>query len=170
MIITIGGTIGSGKTTLARELAKKFKLKHISAGMIMRDMAEKTKMSVEEFSKYAESDSEIDLEIDRQQKEKVKGNCVVDGRLSGHFLNADLKIWLKAPIDIRIDRIAERDKKTKEDAKKDLIDRENSERKRYMEVYGINIDDMSIYDLVIDSNRFNVESIAEIVSTAVKNI
>ncbi|RLI90672.1 MAG: cytidylate kinase, partial [Candidatus Altiarchaeales archaeon] len=39
MIITIGGSICSGKTTLARELAKRFNLKHISAGSIMREMA-----------------------------------------------------------------------------------------------------------------------------------
>lgn len=170
MIITIGGSIGSGKSTLARELAKKFKLKHISAGMIMREMAEKMRMSIEEFSRYAESDAEIDLEIDRKQKDMAKENCVVDGRLSGHFLDADLRIWLKAPLEARVDRIAKRDKKTKKDAKEDIVGREDSERKRYMEVYGINIDDMLIYDLIIDSNRFNVTSIVDIVSTAVKNI
>ncbi|MBM3309730.1 MAG: cytidylate kinase, partial [Candidatus Altiarchaeales archaeon] len=39
MIITVGGSAASGKTTLARGLAKQLKFKHISAGGIMREMA-----------------------------------------------------------------------------------------------------------------------------------
>lgn len=170
MIITIGGSIGSGKTTLAKELAKRFDLKHISAGMIMRDMAEKMCMSIEEFSKYAEKDTEVDQEIDRRQRELAVGDCVVDGRLSGHFLDADLKIWLNAPLDVRIKRVKSRDKKTLEDAKAALLEREDSEKKRYAEIYGINIEDMSRYDIVINTARFDVKTIADILTPAIKNL
>lgn len=170
MIITIGGSIGAGKTTLAKELAKKFKLKHVSVGTIMRDMAKKMNMSLEEFSKYAESDPEIDMEIDRQQKKLATGDCIVDGRLSAFFLEPDLRILLTAPIKTRVKRIAKRDKKTREEAKKALIEREESERKRYMEIYGINIDDVCNYDLIINSERFDIKTITEIASTAIKNI
>jgi cytidylate kinase len=170
MIITIGGSIGSGKTTLAKELSKKYKLKHVSAGLVMRKMAEKMEMTIEEFSKYAESDPEIDMEIDRQQKKMAKGDCVVDGRLSAYFLEPDLRIWLTAPLRVRINRLAKRDKKIKEDAKNALIDRENSEKKRYLEIYGINLDDMTNYDLVINTETFDVKTIVDIVSVAIKNI
>lgn len=170
MIITIGGSIGSGKTTLAKELSNKFKLKHVSAGLVMRKMAEKMEMTIEEFSKYAESDPEIDMEIDRQQKKMAKGDCVVDGRLSAYFLDPDLRIWLTAPLKVRINRLAKRDKKIKEDAKTALMDRENSEKKRYMEIYGINLDDMTNYDLVINTETFDVKTIVDIVSVAIKNI
>ena len=170
MIITIGGSIGSGKTTLAKELAKKYKLKHISAGMVMRNMAEKMGMSIEEFSKYAEGDPDIDMEIDRQQKKMAKGDCVVDGRLSAYFLDPDLRVWLTAPLKVRIQRTAKRDKKIKEDAKTALINRENSEKRRYMEIYGINLDDMTNYDVVINTETFDVKTIVDIVSVAIKNI
>jgi CMP/dCMP kinase len=170
MIITIGGSIGSGKTTLAKELAKKYKLKHISAGLVMRNMAEKMGMTIEEFSKYAEGDPEIDMEIDRQQKKLAKGDCVVDGRLSAYFLEPDLRVWLTAPLKVRISRTAKRDKKIKEDAKAALINRENSEKKRYMEIYGINLDDMTNYDIVINTETFDVKTIVDLVSVAIKNI
>jgi len=39
MIIAIGGSIGSGKTTLAVGVSKAFGMQHVSAGQVMRDMA-----------------------------------------------------------------------------------------------------------------------------------
>jgi len=170
MIITIGGSVCSGKTTLAKKLAEKFKLKHISAGLIMREMAKKRGISLQEFSKYAESNPEIDLEIDKKQREFASGNCVVDGRLSAHFLDSDLKVWLDAPLDIRAERLSERDKKPGGDAKKSIIEREDSERKRYMEIYGINLEDMSIYDIIINTAKFDIKTMTELVSIAIKNI
>jgi len=170
MIITIGGSVCSGKTTLARELAKKFNLKHISAGSIMREMAKKRGMSLLEFSRYAESNPEVDLEIDRRQKELATGNCVVDGRLSAHFLDSDLKIWLDAPLNVRVERLSERDKKSEEDAKRSIIEREDSERKRYMEIYGINLRDISAYDLIINTAKFDIKTMTELVSIAIKDI
>jgi len=170
MIITIGGSVCSGKTTLARELAKKFNLKHISAGSIMREMAKKRGMSLLEFSRYAESNPEVDLEIDRRQKELATGNCVVDGRLSAHFLDSDLKIWLDAPLNVRVERLSERDKKSEEDAKRSIIEREDSERRRYMEIYGINLGDISTYDLIINTAKFDIKTMTELVSIAIKDI
>ena len=170
MIITIGGSICSGKTTLARELAKKFNLRHISAGSIMREMAKKRGISLLEFSRYAESNPEVDLEIDKKQKELASGNCVVDGRLSAYFLDSDLKIWLDAPLNVRAERLSERDKKSEEDAKRSIIEREDSERKRYMEIYGINLRDISAYDLIINTAKFDIKTMTELVSIAIKDI
>ncbi len=170
MIITIGGSICSGKTTLARKLAEKFNMKHISAGRIMREMAKENGMSLLEFSKYVESNPDVDLEIDKKQKELAKGNCVVDGRLSGHFLDSDLKIWLNAPPNVRAERLSERDKKSEGDAKKCIIEREDSERKMYMKLYGIDLKDMSVYDLIMNTAKFDIKNMTELVSIAIKNI
>jgi cytidylate kinase len=170
VIITIGGSICSGKTTLARELAKKFNLKHVSAGFIMREMAEEKGMSLIEFSKYAESNPEVDREIDRRQREMAAGDCVVDGRLSAHLIDSDLRIWLDAPLDVRIERLSGRDRKTREAARKNMMERENSEMKRYMKIYGIDLKDRSIYDLVINTAKFNIKTVMEIVSPSIESI
>ncbi len=170
MIITIGGSIGSGKTTLAREISKRFNLKYISAGRIMREMAREKRMSLLEFSEYAESHPEIDREIDQRQKNLAKGNCIVDGRLSAYFLHAELKVWLDAPLKVRVERVARRDNVSKKEAREGILEREKSEKKRYREIYDIDLDDMKIYDLIINNEKFSIENTADIVSAAIKGI
>ena len=51
MIITLSGTAGSGKTTVAMEVAKRLKLKHHSVGKIMREMAEERDISIVSISR-----------------------------------------------------------------------------------------------------------------------
>ncbi|MDD5112302.1 MAG: cytidylate kinase family protein [Candidatus Altiarchaeota archaeon] len=169
MIITVGGSAASGKTTLAKNLAKRLGFRHISAGGIMRDMAAEQGKDLIEFSKYAEKHHEIDLEIDRRQKILAKGNIVVDGRLSAHFLNAGLRIWLTAPLEVRARRIWRRDGfKTLKDAMAHITRREESERRRYRRIYSINHPDLGIYDLILCTERFGVEETTDIAAAAAK--
>lgn len=168
MIITIGGSVGSGKTTLAREISKRFNLEHISAGLVMREMAKKKGMSLLEFSKYAESNPRIDKEIDQKQKSLTKGNCVVEGRLSAYFIPADLKICLDAPFKVRMERVKKKDKVSEKEAKREILEREESEKRRYKEIYDIDLNDKKIYDLVINNEKFSIENTADIVSAVIK--
>ena len=170
MIVTIGGSVGSGKSTLAREISSRFDLKHISAGVIMREMAREKGMDLLEFSRFAEENPQIDREIDDRQKEMAKGNCVAEGRLSTHFLKADISVWLTAPLDVRATRVAYREKISPGEAKKRIIKREASERKRYKEFYNIELDDMSKYDLILNAGKFDIDATARIVSLAIEQI
>jgi len=171
-IITISGQIGSGKSTLAKEIAKKFNLRYISAGEIMRSMANEKGMSLMEFSRFAELNSSVDKEIDRRQTEIAKlGNCVVDGRISAHFLSPDLRIFLITPLKIRAKRIMERDKiSTIGKAIKEIREREESERKRYKKIYNIDFEDFDNYDIIINSANFTREKLVKIVSNIVETI
>jgi len=172
MIITISGQIGSGKSTLAKEIAKRFKLRYISAGEIMRKMAKEKGMSLIEFSKFAELNSSVDREIDERQVELAKeGNCVVEGRISAYFLNSKLKIFLITPLNIRARRVMERDKlKNIEEAIELIKKREDSERKRYRKIYGINFDDFENYDIILNTERFTKDELADIVSSIIKEV
>ncbi|ENN95647.1 cytidylate kinase [Methanocaldococcus villosus KIN24-T80] len=176
MIITIGGLPGTGTTTIAKKIAEKYHLKYVCAGLIFREMAKEKGMSLEEFSKYAEKHREVDEEIDRRQVELAKqGNVILEGRLAAWMLirnniKPDLTIWFKAPIEVRAQRISERENIDYETALKNMIEREKSEKKRYKEIYNIDLDDLSIYDLILDTSKWNVEGVFNIVSEAINNL
>lgn len=172
MIITIGGLAGSGTTTAAEVLSKKLNIPFISAGSIFRDMAKEKGMSLLEFSKFAEDNTAIDIELDKRQAKiaKESENLIIEGRLSAHFVEADLRVWLLAPLDIRAQRVHARESKSIELAIEEITIRENSEALRYLDIHDINIHNFDIYDLVINTNRFNPDSIAEIILTTLKVI
>ena len=173
MIITIGGLAGTGTTTTAELLSEKLNIPYISAGFIFREMAAERGMSVLEFSEFAEGNDDIDKEIDKRQAEKAKSadNLILEGRLSAFFVdNADLKVCLVTPFDVRSKRIAQREEKSVEVAKNEIIVREKSEALRYMEIHNIDISNMDVYDLIVNTDSFDPESISEIIIQTLKVI
>ena len=100
MIITVGGKAGAGKSTAAKNIAKKFGLKHYSSGDFMRQLAKERNITLLELSKLAEKDGSIDTEIDNRQIElgKKEDNFVIDGRLSAYFIPNSIKIFLDCRI------------------------------------------------------------------------
>ena len=168
MRITLGGLPGSGTTTVATILCEKLKLEYLSAGMIFRELALKSGLSLAEFGKIAENDSEFDLMIDRKQKEVAmsKDEILIEGRLSGFMIDADLKVWINAPLDIRVKRIIEREGISLKKATEDLTAREACEHSRYMAYYDIDLTDRHIYDLIIDSSKLDPYSIVDKIISA----
>ena len=173
MRITVSGPPGSGTTTLAKALSSRFDLEHVSSGDVFRSMARERDMSLAEFGRVAEEDPEIDREIDERQAEIARENndIVLEGRLSGWMAEeADMRVWLDAPLDVRAERVAEREGQTVEEARVEIEEREASESKRYQEIHGIDIDDLSVYDLVVDTSTWDKNGVAEITATAVERL
>jgi cytidylate kinase len=166
--ITISGTPGSGKTTVARLLEKKLGLKHIYLGMIFRELADKEKMTLEEFGKYCEEHPEIDNELDDRQLEILKkGDIILEGRLAGWLAYRNkipaFKILIDADLDTRASRIVDREEGSIEKRKKEIQEREKCEAKRYKDYYGVNLKDKSFYDIVIDSKNKTPKEIVELI-------
>ncbi len=173
IIIAISGPAGSGKTTYAKILARKLGLRYFSAGSIFREIASKKGLSLEELSKIAEKDPSIDLEIDRKTLEEAsKGNVIVEGHLVAWVVKdiADVKIYVKAPLIERVKRIASRENRPINEVLEETVSRENSQRKRFYEYYGIDIRDLSIFDLVIDTTKLNIDDVVELIEQFVKKI
>ncbi len=169
MIITISGPPGSGKSTLAKSLSSRLGMELISVGDIFRKQAEDRCMSLEEFGLLAKQNEDIDRKLDEEQKKiaNEKDNLILEGRLSGFLVDANLKVWLKAPFEVRAERIARREEKPINRAKAETLEREKCEKERYLRYYNIDTNDLSVYDLVIDSSRWSAEEISEIVAKAI---
>ncbi|HEC88575.1 MAG TPA: cytidylate kinase [Thermoplasmata archaeon] len=172
-VITISGLPGSGTTTVAKLLAEKTKMKYINVGELFRELADKNKMSLEMFEEYCEEHPEIDREIDRKQEELLrKGNIILEGRLSGWIahlkkINA-FKIWFDCERGERIRRIEEREGGEIFDKKRETKKRIESEKRRYKKFYGIDLEDKSIYDLIIDTTNITPEEIVEKIIEKIK--
>lgn len=168
MIITVGGCAGSGTTTLCRKIAQHFNLTHVYAGKIFRDMASASGMSLQEFSEKAETDETIDLAVDQEQKRLAVDGSVVEGRITAYLVDADMKIWLTAPLPIRADRISRRETIPREEALEKITEREASEKKRYHAYYQIDIDDLTPYDLILNTALWDAEGVFHIVKNALE--
>ena len=171
MRITVSGLPGSGTTSLSRYLAERHGFSLISAGEVFRQLAKEHEMGLAEFGRLAEENPSYDKMIDLRQKEiaKQKDNIIIEGRLSGWMVpEADLKIWLFAPIGCRIKRIVFRDHITDEEtAGAVTLERERCEAGRYKSYYDIEISDLSIYQIILNSEKWNVEGLGAIVDTAI---
>ena len=169
MIITVSGSPGTGTTTLARALAVQLDLKWVNSGELFRKIASEKNISVKEMNRLAEKGPEIDYLIDDAQKTLAKeGSGIFEGRLSGHLLPADLKVLLKTDLRTRAERISKRESKLLEDACQETRIREESEARRYKMYYNIDISDLSAYDLVVDTGRFDEAGTLAVVLAAVR--
>jgi len=169
--IAISGPHGAGKSTLARKVAKHFGLRYISAGTLFRRMAEKLRMDLSEFSKYAEEHPEVDRKIDEMTVEEAKKkNVVLDGRITAWIAKeyADLKILLTAPLEVRVKRIAERDGLEYSSALSETLVREQSESERFKKLYNINVMDLTLFDIVINTSKFSKECCERILMDAIE--
>ncbi len=168
MIITIAGRAGSGKSTVARLLAKKLRLKHYSMGDLQREIAREKGITLIELGRLEEKDDSIDRELDNKQKElgKKEDNFVIDGRLPAFFIPNSIKIFLDADEETRAKRILKDDRVEENniDLKKTIENtraREESENKRYKQFYGYDCYDKSKYDYVIDTSDLSVKEVVD---------
>lgn len=177
MIVVVGGPPGSGKTTLAERLAAARGHVLVSAGQTFRRMAADRGLDLAAFGAKAEQDHGIDRELDGRVLEDVlrhdaRGDdVVVDGRIQAHLLRERgipcLKVWVDAPLDVRVARISQREGKDVAEVRRELQERERSERVRYQAIYGIDLRETRIYDLVIDSSDKTPEEVAALVRARV---
>ncbi len=172
-MITISGLPGSGTSTAAELLAEKTGMYLLSSGEIFRDMAAENNMSLEEFSRTAEKDEKIDKKLDRRMIDRTEDGMILEGRLTGHLLHMSdkdaFKVWIEAPLDVRVERIADREgDDDMEELKKRVIKREKSEKSRYRSYYDIDLLETSFYDLVIDSASHDPQEIVEAIMDGVE--
>ena len=177
-IITVCGVLGSGKSTAAKGVAATLGYPHYSGGDFMRAMARERGIDLVELSALADSDPEIDKEIDRKQKEfmDANDNFVIDSRLGWYWAPDSFKVFLTVDIDtaakriftdienkMRMTEIAEMPE-TLTDVKKRIEDRFESERKRYFDYYGIeNHFDPAHFDLVIDTKENDIAAVQRLI-------
>jgi cytidylate kinase len=153
-------------------VAEVLELELVPGGEVFRAMAVEHGMSLREFGAYAASEPAVDIELDRRLADRARaGGVVIESRLAGWIAHNErldaVRAWIDCDDDVRAARVAEREGKAVEQALEENAEREKIERDRYLALYGIDIEDLSIYDLALDSGRLPAPEIAaQIVAAA----
>lgn len=169
--ITISGRVASGATTLSRSLAQKLGWKLINGGEIYREYAKKNGIPLERTTKTSDN---YHLELDNFIKEKLKKEkqLIVESWLSGfdaQGIASVFKVFVTCSDDaVRIDRVANRDKMTIEEAKEHLKIREEENLAKWEKLYQTkDFWNPNLYDLVINTYSSGPEETLDLVLQAI---
>ncbi len=165
--ISLAGDLGSGKSTVAKFLMDSLGAEYYSVGTIIRSLAEKYGMDVVSFNVYMETHPEIDHEVDDGLKalSLVDKPLIIDSRLAWYFTEGTFKVYLSTDIETSAARIMCANRKGEHSAtfEETVIatkERRASEKKRYLEQYGVDIKDLSNYSLIVDTTYVTPEQVA----------
>ncbi|MCW4019639.1 MAG: cytidylate kinase family protein [Candidatus Bathyarchaeota archaeon] len=183
IVLCICGMAGSGKSTVAKRLAKHYDLEYCSGGDALKavaadmgyETAEKGWWETEEGVRFLEERLN-NLELDRKVDEKMlewagKGGVILDSWAMPWLLKAGFKVWLEASEEVRTQRIAERDGLNIKEALKFLREKESKTKAIYSKLYGFDLGkDFSPFHLILDVNQLGKDEVFESLRMAIDNL
>jgi len=176
-IITIAGSLGSGKSSTARAVASTLGFRHFSSGDLFRQLAVARGESIEAMNISAEVQRDIDLKVDNllQEMYGTDESLVIDSRMAWHWMPLSFKVFLVLDPNTAAQRIFHHlqdegrmsEAATSVQEVRNSIDRRfASEQKRYAALYGVNATDPLNFDIVINTKHNDLKTVTEIVSSA----
>jgi predicted cytidylate kinase len=178
--ISITGDLGSGKSTVAKELCKILNYNYLSTGLIQRQLGKERGMNTLEFNKFAEEHREIDAYIDQKlidiNSSEQTESFVLDSRLAWHFVKQSFKVYLMAADEIAALRVFKDGQRIGEPSAIDLTDKMNDqkerlriENRRFEKMYGVKPSVFKNFDAIIDTSSATVPEVTNLILTLYRN-
>lgn len=182
--ITVSGRIASGTTTLAHNLSKELGWEVLEGGELFRKFHEEHLDDKSELAVSKRPD-QIDLEYEEMIKRKLREENyhIIQSHLAGfdaQGIDGVFKILVicegeegEDHTDIRIDRLVNRKKISVEEAKKEIVDREQGNLEKWRRMYADNDPDWvywdpKYYDLIINTYSNDTSDSLKLVLEKVK--
>lgn len=170
--ITVSGRIASGSTTLAKHLADTLGWRHVEGGDIFWERV-RSRLGLDSKDTDKRPDDE-DKVFDEELKKMLtdEKNLILETKLAGY--NAQgipgvFKILVVCEdsagedhMDIRIDRLINREQQSIESAKQEVIEREKNDTEKWRRIYAAGDSswvywDRKYYDFVVNTYSHNAE-------------
>lgn len=164
IVVTVSGEAGTGKSSTAEAVAKKLGFDYFSAGVYARELAQRHEQKIEHQARFASAT--IDDLVDGATREFASKHqrVVLDGRIAHMFFPEQaIKICITCPLEIRSARRAKDTRISPILAMRQLIDRDEADQNRLLNLRGVNFRDLSQYDKVICSVKSKEKVVAEAV-------
>jgi CMP/dCMP kinase len=176
-IITIAGSLGSGKSSTAKAVAAALGYRHFSSGDLFRQLAVERGESNEAMNISAEVQRDIDLNLDHLLQEiyRAEEQLVIDSRMAWCWMPGSFKVFLMLDPDTAAGRIFDdlrergrmgEDAGSVEEVRKSIDRRFASEQKRYSTLYGVNPTDPLNFDVVINTKHNDLKTVTQMVIAA----
>jgi cytidylate kinase len=165
-IVAISGKSGCGNSTVTRLLAEALGFKVVN--YTFRNMAAELGMNLADLLEVSRKDTTYDRRLDDRQVELARScDSVVGSRLAiWKIPDASLKVYLRASDFIRSKRIHGREGGSFEEVLEKTRYRDALDKSRYLDLYGIDVDEHDFADLIVDTERIGAETVAKIVYEA----
>lgn len=182
MIISINGDEGSGKSTISKRVAQDLEIPRYYMGQIFRDIARKKGLTLVEYLKLGEKDPSVDREVDEHLLSLAKDsdNFLIESRTAWHLIPNSLKIYLKVSEEEGAKRVfgelqnennrnEVREVLSLENVATKIKERRETDEKRYLKYYGIDIRNEKNYDFVLDTTNLSKDDVFDKISTFIKS-
>lgn len=178
--IAISGRIASGASTLAVHLSQALNWEFLNGGHLFREFSAEKGLNI--INTSARPD-QVDLEYEERIKKilKEEEHRIIQSHLAAFDAQGIKGVFKILTVcedidgtdkaDIRIDRLVNRDGKKVDDAKHEILERENQNLKKWRRLYNMDDNwvywDKKYYDLIVNTFSHNAEESVQIVLKAI---
>jgi len=172
-IITLSGKPGSGKSSTADKVAELLGYTRHSSGDMVRKVLAKNKMTLEQYNNQAETNHNLDAQIDDELRNlRDKNDIIVDSRLGFYWIPESFKVYLDLDLDVAPARIFKDAVSNKSrsavgtsstslsEVSRQVRERMLNEQSRFRQLYGVDPYDQNHFDLIVDTSRHDPQSVA----------
>lgn len=171
-IITLSGKPGSGKSSTADKVAELLGYTRHSSGDMVRRILKQKRMTLEEYNARAESEHDLDAQVDEELRNlRDQNDIVVDSRLGFYWLPESFKVYLDLDLDVATARIykdlvsnsnrsGEGGNHSLDAVAVSVRERMQNEQARFKSMYGIDPYNANNFDLIINTSRHTPQSVA----------
>lgn len=183
IVICLAGMTACGKSTVAKRLAEKYRLKYVSGGTVLKELALRMGYKsrgrgwweTTEGRRFLEQrlrDFRFDKQVDAELSDWAqRGNVVLDSWTMAWLSKRGFKIWLEVSIQERARRLASRDRIGLTQAEKLIQEKDGKTKQIFEKLYGFKLgEDFSPFDLILDTEQLKPKDVFDTLSLVIDRL